>query len=107
LYDGEWYHNKRHGHGKYIDVDVNRTVTPFFFLPSYPCLALYTHPPQYEGEWRDGLQNGKGKLIHDDGSWYDGDWKVALLIHCRAYLGHLFFKCSCFHPAGSGLRLYC
>lgn len=28
----------------------------------------------YEGEWRDGIMCGKGKLTLDDGTVYEGDW---------------------------------
>lgn len=28
----------------------------------------------YEGEFKDDLYNGKGRLIHADGDVYEGDW---------------------------------
>ena len=29
----------------------------------------------YQGQWRDGKANGKGRLIHSDGDIYQGEWK--------------------------------
>jgi hypothetical protein len=29
----------------------------------------------YDGEWKDGLKNGRGKNTFPDGSVYDGEWK--------------------------------
>ncbi len=29
----------------------------------------------YEGLWKDGLKNGKGKIIQPDGRCYEGLWK--------------------------------
>ena len=29
----------------------------------------------YEGQYKDGLKNGNGILIWDDGRKYDGEWK--------------------------------
>ena len=36
-----------------------------------------THPNghKYEGEWKDGKQNGQGTLTFLDGSKYEGEWK--------------------------------
>ena len=31
---------------------------------------------EYEGEWRDGLREGKGVYRFKNGSIYDGDWKA-------------------------------
>jgi len=28
----------------------------------------------YEGNWKNGKSNGKGRLIHFDGDVYEGDW---------------------------------
>ena len=28
----------------------------------------------YEGEWRNNNANGKGRLIHNDGDYYEGEW---------------------------------
>ncbi|EGR34336.1 hypothetical protein IMG5_015740 [Ichthyophthirius multifiliis] len=30
---------------------------------------------QYEGEWKNGMREGKGKHIWPDGSFYNGEWK--------------------------------
>ena len=29
----------------------------------------------YTGEWKNSLQNGKGRYQHEDGTWYQGGWK--------------------------------
>jgi len=28
----------------------------------------------YAGEWKNSLQEGKGRYEHEDGSWYEGAW---------------------------------
>lgn len=28
----------------------------------------------YEGEWQNNVQNGEGRLIHDDKVLYEGNW---------------------------------
>jgi len=29
---------------------------------------------RYEGEWKEGMRDGKGKHTWPDGSYYDGEW---------------------------------
>jgi len=29
---------------------------------------------RYEGEWKEGMRDGKGKHTWPDGSYYDGKW---------------------------------
>jgi hypothetical protein len=29
----------------------------------------------YDGGWKDGKYNGKGKMTYKDGDVYDGEWK--------------------------------
>ena len=28
----------------------------------------------YEGEWKNGMRDGKGKYVWPDRSYYEGDW---------------------------------
>ena len=28
-----------------------------------------------EGEWKDGLKSGRGKMTTKDGHYYEGEWK--------------------------------
>lgn len=53
-YTGEWSisDNKRDGFG----------------------IQIWPDGSKYEGEWRNGMTNGKGRLIHADGDVYIGDW---------------------------------
>jgi hypothetical protein len=36
----------------------------------------------YQGEWRFGLQHGRGRWETKDGMIYDGEWKVNKLSPC-------------------------
>lgn len=53
-YKGEMMHNLRNGFGIYI------YENKFF---------------RYEGEWRNGVKHGNGKLIMKDGSFYEGEFR--------------------------------
>ena len=35
----------------------------------------YGNGDVYEGNWKDGKKNGKGKYTYTDGTVYEGDWK--------------------------------
>ena len=35
---------------------------------------LFPSGRKYDGEWKDGKQNGHGKMIWSDGQIYDGNW---------------------------------
>lgn len=35
----------------------------------------HTHQAVYEGEWKNNLRHGRGKMTYADGSVYDGDWE--------------------------------
>jgi len=35
----------------------------------------FTDGEKYDGEWKDGKQNGQGTLTFKDGSKYLGEWK--------------------------------
>jgi tetratricopeptide (TPR) repeat protein len=36
---------------------------------------MYSDGRKYDGEWKDGKQNGKGIMLYSDGRKYDGEWK--------------------------------
>jgi len=36
---------------------------------------LFNYAAYYDGEWKNGLPHGQGKLIYDDGSMYEGCFK--------------------------------
>jgi len=38
-------------------------------------IQLWADGSKYEGNWKDDMANGKGRLIHVDGDVYEGDWK--------------------------------
>lgn len=54
IYQGEMAHNLRNGFGIY------QYDNKFF---------------RYEGEWKNGIKNGQGKLIMKDGSYIEGEFK--------------------------------
>ena len=35
----------------------------------------YNDVDKYEGEWKNGLKEGKGIMYYNDGRRYKGDWK--------------------------------
>jgi len=35
---------------------------------------IYENGDIYEGDWKNGLEHGKGKIIYQNGDSYDGDW---------------------------------
>ncbi len=71
-YDGEWRFNKTNGHGtavllaKYQIGDAEK-----MFIGKFG--SLYK-PITYEGEWREGVQHGRGKLTFLDGSIKEGQF---------------------------------
>lgn len=36
---------------------------------------LFAYAAYYDGEWKNGLPHGTGRLIYDDGSIYEGCFK--------------------------------
>jgi hypothetical protein len=56
-YSGSWEHGLRHGCGR-------------LKLPGGAC---------YEGECREGIIAGKGKMVWGAGSWFEGDWLNRLM----------------------------
>lgn len=38
----------------------------------------YPDGSKYEGEWKSGIRNGMGKYTYPNGDWYDGSWKSNL-----------------------------
>lgn len=36
---------------------------------------LFAYAAYYDGEWKNGLPHGSGRLIYDDGSIYEGCFK--------------------------------
>ena len=56
-YVGEKRNELRHGFGTYV------------YKTNSFCI-------KYEGEWKDGEKNGKGRLEFADGSVYDGEFKA-------------------------------
>ena len=38
-------------------------------------VQIYEDGSRYEGFWKEGMNNGKGRLIHADGDMYIGMWK--------------------------------
>jgi hypothetical protein len=53
IYEGDYTNGKKHGRGKWLDVNGDK----------------------YEGECANDTMNGKGKFISADGSVYDGEWR--------------------------------
>lgn len=47
----------------------NGTIRHGYGIQKWPDGAIY------EGEWRDDIAEGKGKLVHVDGDVYYGEWK--------------------------------
>ena len=41
-------------------------------------VQIWPDGAKYEGNWRDGLQHGKGKFYHVDGDVYDGTQLIYL-----------------------------
>ena len=35
----------------------------------------YANGSVFEGQWRDGVREGYGRLIHVTGDMYEGDWR--------------------------------
>lgn len=35
----------------------------------------YKNGGEHEGEWKDGLRDGKGTMQYPNGDKYEGDWK--------------------------------
>jgi hypothetical protein len=49
-----------------------------FFRPSSgtgKCMYVFSGGQVYEGEWKDGKKNGRGKLTFPDGEVHEGEWK--------------------------------
>lgn len=42
---------------------------------TWPENILLVSGDRYEGEWRDGTENGQGTFIWSDGDSYGGEWK--------------------------------
>ena len=38
-------------------------------------VITYENEEIYDGEWKDGLKEGKGTLTSPDGGKYEGEWK--------------------------------
>ena len=38
-------------------------------------IAIYSGGAVYEGDYRDGNKDGKGKMISSNGDVYEGDWR--------------------------------
>jgi hypothetical protein len=57
FYRGEWVMGKKEGRGLQIYQDGGL---------------------QYEGEWQNDRQHGKGKLLETNGSYYEGEFKEGL-----------------------------
>ena len=53
-YDGEFVDNKYHGYGTMIYIKNNKV---------------------YEGTWKNGMKNGKGKVYNNDNSCYEAIWE--------------------------------
>ena len=53
MYEGNWVNNRANGFGKYISSEV-----------------------QYEGEWKNDIQDGIGTETWEDGSMYIGEFKM-------------------------------
>ena len=62
LYNGEWKHGLKHGHGT-----------------SYKMGKDSADCPVYDGEWQRGMQHGYGKLFDESGNViYEGGWHYNL-----------------------------
>lgn len=82
VYDGEWKHNVPHGKGTYTAaaMQANRTAAggDDVRVPRGHDDAASVGFSRYEGEWRNGLADGKGRAVFTNGAVYDGEWKAGV-----------------------------
>jgi len=55
VYDGQWQHGVRHGHGMIMFMGPN---------------GLH-----YSGQWDQDAKSGTGVMVYASGNWYEGEWK--------------------------------
>ena len=87
VYEGAWYHDKRHGHGKmtYAD-DVYDGMWKDGKFHGRGTMR-YADGDVYEGAWEGGYKHGHGKQTYAHGGVYEGNFKTATAMataSCRA-----------------------
>lgn len=74
-YFGEVQDQKKHGKGK-LELSNGESYEGYFKMDNMDGFGKYiTEPLTYEGNWQNGLQNGKGVETWQDGSTFKGEFK--------------------------------
>ena len=77
-YEGEWMNGIIQGNGKYYNKKEEYTYIGEFKENKFNGkgkITYYKSNMKYEGNFEKGFKEGKGKLIFEDGSYYEGIFK--------------------------------
>ena len=81
-YQGEFQMCLEHGYGRKIYDDVSfQWKNVGFLLKNVDFLLknvdfIINQGGMYEGEWRNGLHEGEGKMTYENGDYYEGMWST-------------------------------
>lgn len=74
-YDGDWYMNKRQGHGEENMRGEWRFSGEFYNNKRNGYGKLICNSGEvYEGEWKEDKEHGFGKLVYSSGNTYEGEF---------------------------------
>ena len=85
-YEGEWKNGIIEGNGKYYSNSEKYTYTGSFknFTFHGKGKIVYDNNTIYEGNFENGYKMGEGKLTFEDGSYYEGIFKLLRITQIRA-----------------------
>ena len=75
IFEGQWKNDKLNGKGEYRNKRIHY-IGDFLDDKKHGIgkLVLLSDGSIYEGDFKNNVKKGKGKIIYKDGSTYEGDW---------------------------------